>query len=149
MRYLLSIYVDESTFASATPEDRAGMSAAYAELTEQLDAAGVLRGGDGVWSALVAIAIVVVNLLLASRMLSAAARISPNALMIAALGGFLVRMGLVTAVVFAVRHQPWVDLPTLAVAILVTHLALLFWEMKYVSASLAFPTLKPKEAPSQ
>ena len=48
MRYLLSIFVDESTFADATAEDRAGMSAAYADLTMQLDAAGVLRGGDGV-----------------------------------------------------------------------------------------------------
>jgi hypothetical protein len=47
MRYMLSIYVDESTFVDATPEDRAGMTAAYAEVTEQLEAAGVLRGGDG------------------------------------------------------------------------------------------------------
>jgi len=32
----------------------------------------------------------------------------------------------------------------LAVAILVTHLGLLFWETRYVSATLAYPGLKPR-----
>jgi hypothetical protein len=108
--------------------------------------AGLLQGMDGVWTAMLAIAVVVANLLLSAFILSWAARISPTALMGAALAGFLVRMLLVTAVVLAVRHQPWIDLPTLAVTILGTHLALLVWEMKYVSASLAYPSLKPKEA---
>jgi hypothetical protein len=103
----------------------------------------LVRGGDGAWSALLAVAVVVFNLVLSALMLSSAARVSPTALMGAALGGFLVRMLLVTAVVLAVRHQPWIDLPTLAVAILGTHLALLAWELRYVSASLAFPSLKP------
>ena len=31
----------------------------------------------------------------------------------------------------------------LAILMLVTHLGLLFWELRYVSASLAFPGLKP------
>jgi hypothetical protein len=44
---MLSIYVDESTFADATPEERAAMTAGYAEYTEQVEAAGILRGGDG------------------------------------------------------------------------------------------------------
>jgi hypothetical protein len=109
--------------------------------------AGLLQGSDGVWTAMLAIAVVVANLLLSAFMLSWAARISPTALMGAALAGFIVRMLLVTGVVLAVRHQPWIDLPTLAVTILGTHLALLFWEMRYVSASLAYPSLKPKEAP--
>ena len=34
----------------------------------------------------------------------------------------------------------------LGITIIVTHLGLLFWEMKYISASLAFPALKPKPA---
>jgi hypothetical protein len=105
--------------------------------------AGLVRGGDGAWSALVAVAIVVVNLLLSALMLGWAARVSATALMAAALGGFLVRMGLVTAVVWAVKDQPWIDLPALAVVILVTHLGLLVWESRYVSASLAYPSLKP------
>jgi hypothetical protein len=31
----------------------------------------------------------------------------------------------------------------LGITVIVTHLGLLFWELRYVSASLAFPGLKP------
>ena len=57
-------------------------------------------------------------------------------------------MGLVTAVLLLVKDEPWIDLVALGVTVLVTHLGLLFWELRYVSASLAFPALKPghKEA---
>jgi hypothetical protein len=111
-------------------------------------AAAVVWGGDGAWSALVAVAIVLVNLALAAISLSWAARRSLTLLMAVAMGGFLVRMGLVTAVMLAVRNQPWIDLVALGVTVLVTHLGLLFWELRYVSASLAYPALKPghKEA---
>ena len=101
------------------------------------------RGGAGAASAALALAIVLANLALSGATLSWAARTSLNLLMIAALGGFLVRMGLVVAVVSAVRHESWVDLPTLAVALFVTQIGLLFWETRYVSASLAYPGLKP------
>ena len=98
----------------------------------------------GAWSALLAVAIVVANFLLAAVSLSWAARTSPVTLMATSLGGFLVRMGLVTAVVLAVRHASWINLSVLAITILVTQLGLLFWETKYVGASLAFPGVKPK-----
>ena len=101
-------------------------------------------GSKGAWSALLAVAIVVVNFLLAAVSLSWAARTSPVTLMATSLGGFLVRMGLVTAVVLAVRHASWINLSVLAITILVTQLGLLFWETKYVGASLAFPGVKPK-----
>jgi hypothetical protein len=105
--------------------------------------AGLIWGTDGAASAVVAIAVVLVNLVLSALALSWAAKISAGALMAVAMGGFLVRMMLVTGVVLLVRDQPWIDLVALAVTILVTHLGLLFWELKYVSASLAFPGLKP------
>ncbi len=107
--------------------------------------AGLLRGSNGAWSALLAIVIVVVNLLVAAAMLTWAARISANMLMAAALGGFLVRMLVITGVVWAVQDAPWVDLKTLAVTILVTQLGLLAWECHYVATSLSFPTTQPKE----
>ena len=37
----------------------------------------------------------------------------------------------------------WIDVPVLVITIAVTHLALLVWEMRYVSLSLAAPGLKP------
>jgi hypothetical protein len=111
-------------------------------------AAGAVWGVEGIWSGLVAVAVVLVNLVLAAVSLSWAARRSLTLLMAVAMGGFLVRMGLVTAVLLAVRNQPWIDLVALGVTVLVTHLGLLFWELRYVSASLAYPALKPghKEA---
>jgi hypothetical protein len=108
-----------------------------------LVACGLIWGSQGAWSALVAIAVVAVNFTLSALALSWAARTSPVALMATAFGGFLARMMLVTLVVVAVRHQPWIDLPALAIAILITHLGLLFWELRYVGATLAFPGLKP------
>jgi hypothetical protein len=106
--------------------------------------AGLLGGSHGAWSALLAIGVVAANFLLAAGSLSWAARISPVALMATAFGGFLFRMGLVTAVIIAVRHTSWINLTAFAITILATHLGLLFWEMKYVGATLAFPGVKPK-----
>jgi hypothetical protein len=105
----------------------------------------LIWGSRGAWSALLAVGVVVVNLLLSSISLAWAARVSPTALMGVALGGFLVRMMLVTAVVIAVKGSAWVDLTALAVAILVTHLSLLVWETRYVGANLAYPGLKPPQ----
>jgi hypothetical protein len=114
-------------------------------------AAAAVWGTAGAASAGVAIALVVVNLLLAALALSWAARRSLHLLMVVALGGFAVRMGLVTVAMLLVKDEPWIDLVALGVTVLVAHLGLLFWELRYVSASLAFPALKPgpKEAVQQ
>ena len=103
----------------------------------------MIWGADGPASGAVAIALVAVNLLLAALGLSWAAKVSLTTIMAMALGGFAVRMGLVCAVLFAVRDASWIDLTALGVTVLVTHLGLLFWELRFVSASLAFPGLKP------
>jgi hypothetical protein len=105
----------------------------------------VARGGAGAASAAFAVTVVVLNLVVSGATLSWAARTSLNLLMMAALGGFLLRMGLLLGVITAVRHESWVDLPTLAIALLVTQLGLLFWETRYVSATLAYPGLKPSQ----
>ena len=105
--------------------------------------AALIWGADGATSAALAIALVGVNLVLAALALSWAAKVSLTAIMAVALGGFAVRMGLVCAVLFVVRDAAWVDMVALGVTVIVTHLGLLFWELRYVSASLAFPGLKP------
>jgi ATP synthase protein I len=108
--------------------------------------AAVIRGANGAWSALLAVAIVVVNMIVAAAMLTWAARISANMLMSVALLGFLLRMLIITAVVWGVKDQPWVDLKTLAVAILATQLAVLAWECRYVASSMNLPPAS--EAPT-
>ena len=64
-------------------------------------------------------------------------------LMVASLGGFALRMGLIVVAVLLVKDAAWISLPALCLTILITHLGLLLWETRYVSASLAFPALKP------
>ena len=104
---------------------------------------GLIWGMSGVASAGYAMAIVAVNLVLSALALAWAARTSLTLLMGVALGGFLVRMGLVTVAILLVRDATWVDLVPVAITVLVAQLGLLFWETRYVSASLAFPGLKP------
>ncbi|MEJ5256219.1 MAG: ATP synthase subunit I [Acidimicrobiales bacterium] len=105
---------------------------------------GLIWGVAGALSTAYAIALVCVNFVLAAGLMAWSARISVAMLGVAAMFGFLVRLAIIFAAVLAVRDAWWVALVPLGVSIVVTHLGLLFWEMKYVSASLAFPGLKPK-----
>jgi hypothetical protein len=106
----------------------------------------VLAGANGAISVGYAMALVVVNFVLAAIMLTYAGRISFAALGAAALFGYLLRLGLLTVAVLAVRNASWFRPIPLGITIIVTHLALLIWEMRYISASLAFPGLKPEKA---
>lgn len=100
-------------------------------------------GVAGAASAAYAIALVVVNFLLAAWLLGAAARISYGLVMGVALFGYLVRIALIGLAVMAVKDASWVEPLPLGLTLIVTHLGLLMWELRYVSASLAFPGLKP------
>jgi hypothetical protein len=101
-------------------------------------------GRTGALTAAYAVAIVVTNLVASAALLAWAAPQGPTVLMGTALGGFLFRMVLVGLAVWAVSDVDWVNVKLLAVTVLVTHLGLLAWETKYVSASLAYPALKPR-----
>ena len=77
-----------------------------------------------------------------------AARISLVVLMAATMFGYLFRLGLIFVAVFVVKDAAWISLPALGAAIIVTHLGLLVWELRYVSISLAYPGLKPSSPSS-
>jgi hypothetical protein len=104
---------------------------------------GVIWGVDGAWSSAYAIAIVLLNFGLAAALIAVTARISLTLMMAAILFGYLIRLGLIFLAVFLVRDASWISLPALGTSIIVTHLGLLIWEMKYVALSLAHPGLKP------
>ena len=87
--------------------------------------------------------LVLLNFWLAAVLMGWAARISLGLLMAVSLFGFLVRIGLISVAVLAVRGQAWVEPAPLGVTLVVAHLGLLFWETRFVSASLAFPGLEP------
>ncbi len=105
-------------------------------------------GIDGVASTLYALAIVVVNFLLAGWMLAVTGRISAAVMGAAALFGFLLRLGLIFIAVLLVKDAAWLELVPFGITLVATHLVLLFWEMRHISSSLAFPGLKPGDEPN-
>lgn len=106
---------------------------------------GVIWGLHGAASAALALAIVSINFLVSAALITYTARISLGLMMGVVLFGYLIRLGVILAVMLAVKDAPWVNMTALGIAIIVTQLGLLLWELKYVSASLAFPGLKPSK----
>jgi hypothetical protein len=49
MKYAITIYGDESLRDTATPEDAQATSKAYMELTQEMEGAGVLVAGEGLY----------------------------------------------------------------------------------------------------
>lgn len=103
----------------------------------------LIWGTDGAASVGLGLGLVLVNVWLSAWIIQTTARISFAALAAGAMFGFLIRLGIISAVVILVRNESWVDLVALGVTIIISHLGLLFWELRYISASLAFPGLKP------
>lgn len=110
---------------------------------------GLLWGGDGALSSAYGVALILVNFALSATLIAVTARISLGLMMAAVLFGYLIRLALIMAAVLLVRDASWISLPALGATIIVTHLGLLAWEVKYVSMSLAYPGLKPTSQSSQ
>jgi hypothetical protein len=102
-------------------------------------------GWAGALSAGFAVLIVLANLAASAFIMGWAARRSPAMLMGATLFGYLGRLAVITTVVLLVKDFSWVELVPLGFTIIVTHLGLLAWETRYVSASLAYPALRPRQ----
>jgi len=87
-------------------------------------------GVDGALSAAYGVALIFANFLTASLFLTWAARISPAALMFAALFGFIFRLGALTVAVIAVSKISFFAPVPLGITIIVSHLGLLVWETR-------------------
>jgi hypothetical protein len=81
--------------------------------------------------------------MIAAALVATTARISYALMMAATLFGYILRLGIIALAVMLVRNESWVNLLPLGLTLVITHLGLLFWEMRYISATLAFPGLKP------
>lgn len=105
---------------------------------------GVLGWGlDGLLSSALALVLVAVNFRLGAAIITRAAQISINALYGAVLGGYVVRLALMTAVVLIVKAVGLLATVPFAITLLVTHLGLLAWESRHVAMTLAAPGLRP------
>src|SRR5437879_2086547 len=107
-------------------------------------AAGLGWGLNGTASAAYALALVLVNFAASAAILAWAARTSLNLLMVVALVGYVGRLALITVAVLAISGLSWFSPIPLCATLVLAHLGLLIWETRYVSASLAYPGLKPR-----
>jgi hypothetical protein len=110
--------------------------------------AAMFWGVDGALSAAYALVVVVVNFAIAAWLLAWSGRRSTTLMGGVALAGFPARLGLVVVAVLAVRNLGWVELVPLALTLALAHLTLLFWELRYISGTPAFPGLRPPRRPS-
>jgi hypothetical protein len=113
-----------------------------------IGASWLIWGSAGAWSSAYGLGLVLCNFMIAAGLVATTARISYALMMAATLFGYILRLGIVALAVMLVRNETWVDLMALGLTLIVTHLGLLFWEMRYVSASLAFPGLRPTASAS-
>ena len=109
----------------------------------------LIWGVNGGWSSAYGLAIVLGNFAIAAWMVSYTAKISYALMMGATLFGYIFRLAVIAAAVFLVRNASWTELVPLCMTIVISHVGLLFWELRYVSLSLAFPGLKPKQNSTQ
>jgi hypothetical protein len=106
-------------------------------------ACGLIRGVDGAISAAIGLVLVALNFLVSARLIGWAASRSLALLQGAVLGGFIVRLFALTLIVLGLEQFSFIDLPVLVLTIAITHIALLIWETRSVSLTLAAPGLKP------
>ena len=104
---------------------------------------GLGWGASGAVSAAIGLVLVAANFLVAARLMAWAAPQGQSVVMGAVLGGYLARLAVLLGIVLALQQVSWLNIPVLIVTLAVTHLALLTWELRYVSFSLAAPGLKP------
>lgn len=101
-------------------------------------------GLHGAYSVLIALGVVLINFAASAAVVRKSGDLPHSAIMMFVLGGFVVRMGFVLAVITLAGHLSWVSKVPLGLAIIVTHLGLLTWETRHLSMSLAYPGLKPR-----
>lgn len=106
-------------------------------------AAWLIAGGAVAASIAYGISLILVNFLLSAYLLAWAARISLGLVASVALGGYVMRLALIFMAVWVIRDTSWVRMVPLGVTIIATHLGLLVWELRHVSATVAHPGLKP------
>lgn len=96
----------------------------------------LLDGTDAGWSAAIAIAVVYLNFVAHGSSLALAATISPTVLYAVGLGGFLVRLGVIVAVIALLQQTDWFSIGAFIAALVPTTVALLVVEMKLLSGRM-------------
>ncbi len=103
----------------------------------------VIYGEHGLYSAAYGCLLVVINFVIATKLLSAGARISPVALMAAAVGSMFVDLILLTVGTLPVVKADWMNLKVYGGALIITHLSAVALMARGVTGKLAYAGLRP------
>ena len=105
---------------------------------------GIWRGPDAALGAFLALALIVVNFLASAAILGWTAKHAPHALAGVAMLSFLGRLVIITIIGVGIKQLDFVDFTAFGITLVISYLALLFWELRSISLTLAYPGLKPK-----
>lgn len=109
----------------------------------------VFGGSDAGWSAAIAIAVVFANFVAHGWSLAWAATISPVVLTAVGLGGFVVRLGAIVAIIALLNQLEWFSVVAFVAALVPSTIALLFVEMKMLSGRMQADLWTFPNAPGQ
>ena len=137
--------------ATAEPERelvRRALPLAVPAVAVAFGAGLVLGGWNAAWSASIGIAVVLANFAAHGLLLAWAARISLTVLYAVGLGGFLVRLGLIVAIMACLNHLDWFSPVAFAAAVIPSTIGLLAFEMKVLGGRMqadlwSFPSREP------
>ena len=104
---------------------------------------GLAAGWNVGWSAAVGVAIVVVNFVVNGLSLARAARVSLTALSAVAMGGFVVRLGIIVALMFLLNQFSWFSPLAFGLAVVPATILLLGFEMKLMAGGLGRELVLP------
>jgi ATP synthase protein I len=101
-----------------------------------LVAGAAAAGWSTGWSAAIGVALVAVNAIVAAELLARAARISLTAYAAAVMGGFVVRLGAILAVMFALNRLAWFSPLAFGLAVVPATILLLGYEAKLLAGGM-------------
>jgi hypothetical protein len=88
------------------------------------------------WSAAIGVAVVVTNAVANALLLARAARVSLTAYSAAVMGGFVIRLAAIVAIMFALNQLGWFSPLAFGLAVVPATILLLGYEMKLISGGL-------------
>jgi len=111
---------------------------------------GAATGGwDAGWSAAIGVAIVFANFTAHALSLARAARVSLTALYAVALGGFVVRLAVITAILVLLTKLEWFSVVAFVIALVPSTVVLLAAEMKLLSGRMQMDLWTLPTGPNQ
>lgn len=113
-----------------------------------LVAGGVARGWGVGWSAAIGILVVGANAVVNAWALTRAARISLTAYAAAAMGGFVIRLGVIVAIMFGLNRLAWFSPLAFGLAVVPATVLLLAYEMKLLAGGLGQELYATRAPPS-